>query len=532
MKFLSITDQQKLEKAQVNYERANRSRFVGGGFGARGAVKGMLMAGSLNIAKSSFHSIFDSMEDSSIRKKYHRELNNLYRDPNIQKGLAEACRKDIIVMYDIFLENFMYRYPNIPINYTMESVLKAASILINIEGGLISEQNIEDAYLDALAIFPPIIVTNYKDIFYKTSISIDDMIKLGYCYEHGKEMEDFVNEEYLAYDTFDDNSLAKLDENIYFDVTKSVLNESVTFIATTCVAYVQYRKMSNSYLNQLYTFDDGDNYVLAKTLASKFGMEDDETLILFINTYPLDKYEGVVLTDKRLYASQDKNIFNVDTIERIYTDKWSIYVDDVRINRAHDRNDQAEMLTFLVQLLQQRKGNLKLPESPEKSNVVVSDDAMPLQKVASKKLSNKDICINLDNIYFRDMKAFKNTYGSYFTVNTVLDDTQKKHLQKIINNFAPIGNDEFIYFFVDNTFFQSGKEGFAITNKYLYANSKFGKGALPLSDIKSFGKSENLIPHFLLNDEIHLPSKTIEEDAKDVLSVVFMDVIRYIMSNS
>lgn len=81
---------QKLKNAELEYqrqkeiERANRSRWEGGGFGVKGAIKGAVTAGAMNAVTNGVRSVGDSITDRSDASKYRNARNNLLNFENLE----------------------------------------------------------------------------------------------------------------------------------------------------------------------------------------------------------------------------------------------------------------------------------------------------------------------------------------------------------------------------------------------------------------------------------------------------------------
>lgn len=62
------------------YRKASRGRMVGGGFGVKGAAKGIAMAGTYNFASGLLHSGVNAIGNSISRSKSQKELQHLYEN--------------------------------------------------------------------------------------------------------------------------------------------------------------------------------------------------------------------------------------------------------------------------------------------------------------------------------------------------------------------------------------------------------------------------------------------------------------------
>ena len=76
-------------------QRSNRSQWYGGGFGVRGAIKGAMTAGALNMATGAFRGIGDSLTNASDRAKITKMKNSIIEDQRtfdtLLKGIRHYC---------------------------------------------------------------------------------------------------------------------------------------------------------------------------------------------------------------------------------------------------------------------------------------------------------------------------------------------------------------------------------------------------------------------------------------------------------
>lgn len=84
------------EEAQLaDYRRAAknaRGRWVGGGFGVKGAVKGAITAGILNCGTDFLHSFGDAAEERKDSREIQKKLRELYENPETKSQLVEGIK--------------------------------------------------------------------------------------------------------------------------------------------------------------------------------------------------------------------------------------------------------------------------------------------------------------------------------------------------------------------------------------------------------------------------------------------------------
>ncbi|WP_302160724.1 hypothetical protein [uncultured Ruminococcus sp.] len=77
-------------------ERSNRSYWQGGGFGLKGAIKGALTAGALNMATSAIRGIGDSITDALDKSRFNAFIEETLQNPEygVQNAFLTAIRLD------------------------------------------------------------------------------------------------------------------------------------------------------------------------------------------------------------------------------------------------------------------------------------------------------------------------------------------------------------------------------------------------------------------------------------------------------
>lgn len=103
-KYNAVTDAYVMENAQKHLKRASRSRWEGGGFGIRGAIKGAIDAQILNTATDIFRGIGDGISDFAGSANYENQKEALINEDLFQNlddamyeghmGILFACEKE------------------------------------------------------------------------------------------------------------------------------------------------------------------------------------------------------------------------------------------------------------------------------------------------------------------------------------------------------------------------------------------------------------------------------------------------------
>lgn len=188
-------EQMKLYREQ---RKANRGKFVGGGFGVSGALKGSIQAGTLNVATGAVHSIANSIgnmiSDAHIAEKKRR----MYADKKTINELCQALYITIFSIQDAFIE-ILEDEEDIEIERPSdEDSARSDAIINNIKGGRCLQNQIAKALADSV-ILNPYNRENYElalSYFGDSNGQIEEIAKYFYVdlkQVKQKIMDDFID---------------------------------------------------------------------------------------------------------------------------------------------------------------------------------------------------------------------------------------------------------------------------------------------------------------------------------------------------
>lgn len=116
--YNNVIEQKREMLEQRATEKASRGRWEGGGFGLKGAIKGAVTAGALNMGSDLLHSFGDASRASKDNAKIQNKLNEIYKNSNSKIQLCEGvyiCIKEIyngllneLKKTDYFEETFLF----------------------------------------------------------------------------------------------------------------------------------------------------------------------------------------------------------------------------------------------------------------------------------------------------------------------------------------------------------------------------------------------------------------------------------------
>ncbi len=141
-----IADQ---EKENREIAKENRTRVIGGGFGFRGAVNGMIEAGAINMLTGAGYSLINSIGNMSTDMERSRNEDALFNNPSTLKTLIYGLTQSIdLIKMDTIC------FVNLSGIYNHDGREKCAAIMKNISDGVISKANLEKALKEALLLDP------------------------------------------------------------------------------------------------------------------------------------------------------------------------------------------------------------------------------------------------------------------------------------------------------------------------------------------------------------------------------------------
>ena len=86
------------ERQMRELRKASRGRMVGGGFGVKGAVKGMATAGLFNATTGAIHSARNAVGNAMTRSKTQRQLQELYDSKDFRLGVRDCIQTCVLNM--------------------------------------------------------------------------------------------------------------------------------------------------------------------------------------------------------------------------------------------------------------------------------------------------------------------------------------------------------------------------------------------------------------------------------------------------
>lgn len=161
-KYMAIVLKAEELDAYRTQRRESRGRWVGGGFGLSGAIKGAAQAGAMNLATGAVHGLFNltakgiSAVGDAIKK------SELYNDPATKQALVNALYRAIFSMHFAYIDAVNDKKPESYTGFvTTDDETKASRLLQNVEAGRVPKKAIKQVMLEALQLDP------YNDDFFQ-----------------------------------------------------------------------------------------------------------------------------------------------------------------------------------------------------------------------------------------------------------------------------------------------------------------------------------------------------------------------------
>lgn len=150
-----IEEQGNLQKQYREIRKDSRGKLVGGGIGIEGAVKGMAVAGGVNLATGVAHSFLNGIGNYKTDLDVIDKEKRLFQDEYQFEKLQEAYYFDILKVHEVFID-YLFEYKNKEriSYYGYEAYTKACNILDNVENGNVQGENVKNALVEALKINP------------------------------------------------------------------------------------------------------------------------------------------------------------------------------------------------------------------------------------------------------------------------------------------------------------------------------------------------------------------------------------------
>lgn len=509
MQYLKIVyDAEQLDEYRTQ-RRQNRGRWVGGGFGLEGAMKGALTAGAMNMTTGALHGLANiggKLISSAIDNSEKRKL---FRDPNTLLTLSNGIYDNIcnihLAIHDVLID---YNKGSLwsPV-YTKEAE-KAKNLLSNIDR-IPDIETRKTLLLEALTL-NPYNFSIFQFIIEHDLDSEDSIVELANYF--GFNLDTVVEEKLAAIFESENPQTEQKALSIKSIVLKTMkkyhMEESETLTAIeellsdfdlkarTFKSYVfdtreeckkakaqdaELTKIINQNLNLEYLDLKGLKEQLCNSgyhdalleehlvpLNDKLiAYETNSLSLLCKNLQDLSLDETVALYNHILILDYDK------TVKEKYLEEIDVHKDDL-ILAEMCKGYESKPLKELVDLSAQ----IDAMEDMYEEVVDAWLDKINTQIVELRKTYYRP--------YVEKLIKQMNQYVIDERLTYYIDDKFEKKINGALNSYVTLDDDEIPLLLVDNTAFSNGQAGITITNKHIYYKDFFTKGRIPYKELKSF----------------------------------------------
>lgn len=544
------------EREYREQRKAYRGRWQGGGFGFEGAIKGAAKAGVMNFGTGVLHSMANGIGNISSNYQANSALNKMYKDEGFKKELLKAIENDIMSIKRGIVEflEYLLKIKFDKEMFSQSNINESINIYNSLSRDEIDEENIDGTIMKLLTTYP--LDEDYYYIALKKHgeyiQGIDEFAKffnVSLERVHKKIKEEKEYERKLDNIFKDSRSIFEKDlgNNVIFEEEKVNFNNNL--IANVKRAF---KYFDNNRLSFIYDSIDKDTKRLFNNaLESYLDYENEVPLVFYNNSTDKIKSEGFVITNKNFITHDDqmKTIsISIESINAVTRDGNNICINSKLIKTSLIGSEDIELFRHIVEYIVFVIKNNKLLSRNEElvqDKLRLRDKYFQFTNIVDKEILKstlsdvydifeenlrknrvynghkgrikKDLSEDLNGVF----KQYKGERLFFITRN--VDAKLIKKLNNVYNTYASSrSKDEKEFFIFDNTVWGGAKEGFYITDEYLYCHNSFEEAfKIKISEID---KVE------LKNKNLYINDKKVDLlQENDIEKYDFKNLIEYIL---
>lgn len=483
--YNKLNDYKQEQKDYRSMRKGGRGRLVGGGFGVGGAVKGMAMAGTVNATTGMLHSLANAVGNAATSAEVGNKMSRIYNDPATKEALCYGIYEDVFYLHYVLID-FINKNgsQNIPILYSENDYKESKIIYDNILNGNVNNDKLESAVLDMLEKYP-LDKRFYKlalDLFGDEDNGLESYagffdIEISSIKEAKRREEE--NEKRLS-EILGESARLLDDElcgnNMYHLIKQGMTGDTYKDISEA------YSRISNEYTRGKLLLLGGevDNKVAVKLKNAKdsyAGTKNQQPVALFDNTAFGSAKDGFLITDSCVYVhNMMEKAWSIDinNIESIELNGSEIRLNGQSLNISLiDGKARQEFFEFiqLAVLLIKYCGKISV-QNQSKNEPVAPVDVNGTGTAAPKKEKvSGDVTDTIRNIVLSIQNPKIKDYLLVYNESAKANEKIKSALE----SYAKPSVGEVVHVCFDNTAFGGAKDGFILTNKYIYAHNMWAK---------------------------------------------------------
>lgn len=498
-KFKELVEYKEAKKEHRSIRKAGRGKVIGGGFGVGGAVKGMAMAGTANMATGMLHSFVNALGNAATSGEVSSMKNKIFKDPDMRRTLCLSVYYDVFCLHRAVVECIADDELSLAAElYTNREREEALTIYNNITDGSVSDNDLRRAIVDILINDP------FDMDYYKLALNhtLDGDVEglINYARYFMMPINDLIqelqseaeNRERLAhlFGEFAADLELKLQYNSIFQALKS--NLPVDPPRTIQEAY--YSILSDSVRDKTFLIRENLSDKITKKLdnakMSYAPFQAELPLLLFDNTAFGSAKDGFLVTDQRIYVhnmmTKGWNA-RLQEINEMSLSGSAILINgnsvDINLISGKDRDDFFEFVELLI-YVQKYSHNINaqgqsLDPGTQSAKLEIS------ATVSAYSEQDKNIDKVIEDIRSNILSIKNAGIRKYLFIEHENEKVIKK-FKNAFETYAKIESDEKPIVLFDNTGFGSAKDGCLLTNRRIYIHNMMQKPVkINISDIVS-----------------------------------------------
>lgn len=492
-RFKELVEYKEAKKDYRSGRKDSRGRMIGGGFGVGGAVKGMAMAGTANMATGLLHSFTNALGNAATSAEVSSMKSKIFKDPETKKTLCLSVYYDIFYLHRAIIDCINDSSLSLVAqSYTSGRRDEAVIIFNNIMNGSVRAEDRGRMIVDIL-MKDPFDIDYFELALEYTSYDLNDglidyaryfMIPIDQLIQSHEE--DIRNTELLA-QQFGEHTLNleyKLQNNSVFHAFRQELSEDPPRAIQKALFSIQSESIRTNVFLVPGDLSDKLKKKLENVKATYAPIVDEKPIVLFDNTSFGSAKDGFLITDQRIYVHNmmDKGwSSSFQEIEKMGLSGSTILINgkslDITMISGKDREDFYEFVELLV-FVQKYGGTIGASNgSIDHSHASNEIQSMKLE-VASSSNTTSEIVMNKDNA-IEEIKnmvlGIKNPGVRKYVFIENENEKVNKKFRNALETYAKLESDEIPIVLYDNTGFGSAKDGCLITNRRVYIHNMLQK---------------------------------------------------------
>jgi|GEM_PF-4916049 len=154
-RYMAIVLKTEEADAYRTQRRQNRGKWVGGGFGIEGTIKGAAKAGAMNIATGALHGTFNIVAKGINAAGDAIKKNALFADPAVEQTLTDAVYRLVFNTHLALIAALIDKKPGyVSGEVSIEDEDKASRLLENVRAGRIPVASAKEVLIEAFTLNP------------------------------------------------------------------------------------------------------------------------------------------------------------------------------------------------------------------------------------------------------------------------------------------------------------------------------------------------------------------------------------------